>query len=75
MPKLIGAIWRNLDGIKVYLGLLISLVGFLIGWLPDALAAAQMNPETVAKIIGALTTALGLLHKIVKGFGAQAPAK
>ena len=67
MPKFLDVIWKHLDGIKTYLGLLVALVGFLVGWLPEVLAAAQLDPATIAKVVGLLTTVLGLLHRVVKG--------
>lgn len=66
MAKILDKVWQHLSGVKVYLGLLISLIGFLLGWLPEVLAAAQLDPATITKIVGLLTTALGLLHKVVK---------
>lgn len=66
MPKFLDVIWQHLSGAKVYIGLLVSLIGFLMGWLPEVLSAAHMDPATVTKVVGLLTTALGLLHKVVK---------
>jgi hypothetical protein len=69
-------IWKHLDGAKVYLGLLVTLVGFLLGWLPEVLSAAQLDAATIAKAVGLLTTALGLLHKVVKAISVYGvPAK
>lgn len=66
MPKILDVIWQYMSGAKTYLGLLVTLVGFLAGWLPEVLATAELDPATIAKIVGLLTTALGLLHKLVK---------
>lgn len=67
MPAVLTTIWKHLEGIKTYLGLFIALIGFLLGWLPEVLSAAQLDSATATKIVGLLTMVLGLLHKVVKG--------
>ena len=60
------AIWEKLKGYKTYLGLLITLLAFLVEWVPEVATAAQLNPDLAAKVVGSLLAVLGLLHKIYR---------
>ena len=75
MPSVLTNIWKYVDGAKTYIGVAVALIGFLIGWVPDAMHAANADPALVAKIVGTLTAVLGLLHKAVKAFGLPDPTK
>lgn len=64
--EFVSKILAFLNGKKTYIGLLVTLLAFLAGWLPEALAAAHVSPELAAKIVGGIVTVGGLLHKLVK---------
>jgi hypothetical protein len=72
MPKILTTIWSRLDGAKTYLGVIITLLGFLAVWLPEVMAAAQADPALVAKVVGVITMILGLAHKVAKAIGLPA---
>jgi len=72
MPKVLENIWKYFDGAKTYIGLVITLVAFLAGWIPELLNTAHANPDTIAKIVGALVTVLGLLDRARKALGIPA---
>ena len=68
-PEMLSNVWKYFDGAKTYIGVAIALIGFLVGWIPEAMNAAHADPALVTKIVGTLATILGLLHKAKKAFG------
>lgn len=66
MPKMLTTLWDKLDGYKMYAGLLITLLAFLADWLPQVMAAAQVDPGIVAKVVGGIVAVIGVLHRIYK---------
>jgi hypothetical protein len=69
MPKILTAVWDKLNGAKAYIGVVITLIGFLAVWIPEAMTAAQADPALITKISGVLVMILGLLHRIAKAIG------
>lgn len=74
MPKALTTVWTKLTGYKTLIGLLITLLAFLSTWIPQAMAAVDMNPTLTAQIVGAVVAVVGLLHKGYRLlFGEEAP--
>lgn len=67
-------IWDWLNGKKTIIGLVITILATIAGYLPIVLPVLGVDAVLVAKIVGIATTILGLLHKLYKwAFGEEHP--
>jgi hypothetical protein len=59
-------IWDFMNGKKTAVGLIITALAFLAGFVPALMAALGVEALLVAKVAGVLTTIVGIAHKVYK---------
>ncbi len=63
---MLGKIWTFLNGKKLVIGSVITVVASIVATLPVILPLVVSDANTVAHAVGVGVTVLGLLHKVYK---------
>ena len=66
-PKEVKDVLKWLDGKKTILGVVIVQIPIVIEAVNQVLSASGVNIETWTKIAGGILTAVGVIHKVLKG--------
>lgn len=64
-----GKLWEFLNGKKTYIGIAITVLTALAAFLGVVLPVFGVDAVVVAQILGYITLAIGLLHKVAKWLG------